>query len=106
MRLAVLADIHGNLVAFEAALKDVREQGVDLIVLAGDIVVGSPDSRECWDLATSLACPIVRGNHERYVYTFDQPGNPPEWSGRQYLPIRWAFDRIDANQREAMRALP
>lgn len=106
MRVAVLADIHGNLVAFEAALEDVREQSVDLIVLAGDIVVGSPDSRECWDLAASLGCPIVRGNHERYVYTFNQPGSPPEWAGRQYLPIAWAFERFADEHRRAMRALP
>lgn len=106
MRIAVLADIHGNLVAFEAALKDVREQGVDQIVIAGDIVVGSPDSKACWDLAVSFGCPIVRGNHERYVYSFDRPGAPPEWYGRQFLPIAWAFQRTTPTDRFEMTALP
>ena len=106
MRIAVLADIHGNLIAFEAALADMRGQSVDAIILAGDIVVGSPDSRACWQLATSLGCPIVRGNHERYVFTFGQPGAPPEWSGVQYLPIAWAHQQTTADQHAAMRALP
>jgi hypothetical protein len=106
MRIAVLADIHGNLIAFEAALADVRAQGVDQIVLAGDVVVGSPDSRECWDLACSLGVPMIRGNHERYVYTFGTPAAPAEWSGRQYLPIAWAVERTTSEQRAAMAALP
>lgn len=56
MRIAVLADIHGNLPAFEDALKHVSQQKVDQIILAGDIVNGSPDSKACWSLAMSLGC--------------------------------------------------
>ncbi|MBE0698820.1 MAG: metallophosphoesterase [Anaerolineaceae bacterium] len=65
IRIAVLADIHGNLPAFESALEHVSQQKVDQIILAGDIVNGSPDSKACWTLALSLGCPILRGNHER-----------------------------------------
>ena len=36
MRIAILADIHGNLAAFEAALAHVRTLGVDQLVIAGD----------------------------------------------------------------------
>ena len=43
MRIAVLADIHGNLPAFEAALNHVSQQKVDQIILAGDIIIGSPE---------------------------------------------------------------
>ncbi len=57
MRIAVLADIHGNLPAFEAALKHVSQQKVDQIILAGDIIIGSPDSKACWDLALSSGLP-------------------------------------------------
>jgi predicted phosphodiesterase len=106
MRIAVLADIHGNLIAFEAALADLRQQGVDQIILAGDVVSGAPDSRECWDLAVSLGCPIVRGNHERYVYTYGQPNMPAEWTGQQYLPIVWAHQHTTADQHTVMAGLP
>ncbi len=41
MRLAIMADIHGNLPAFEAALEHARQQGVD------QMVISSPDSRDC-----------------------------------------------------------
>jgi predicted phosphodiesterase len=69
MRLALLSDIHGNLPAFEAALAHATQQGYDQMVILGDVVVGAPDTADCWPLAKSLDVPIVRGNHGRYVAT-------------------------------------
>ena len=44
MRVAVLADIHGNLPALDAVLSDVRAAGADAIVLNGDIATGDRKS--------------------------------------------------------------
>lgn len=44
MKIAILADIHGNLPAFQAAIDHVQRQQADLTVIAGDIVIGAPDS--------------------------------------------------------------
>lgn len=49
MRVAALYDIHGNLPALEAALEEVRQAAVDLVVVGGDVVAG-PMPRE------TLAC--------------------------------------------------
>ena len=38
MRLAILADIHGNLPALEAVLRDLAPLDVDQIVVAGDAI--------------------------------------------------------------------
>ena len=40
MRVAVLADIHGNLPALDAVLADAGAAGVDAIVLNGDMATG------------------------------------------------------------------
>ena len=40
MRLAILADIHGNIPALEAALKEIENDAVDGIIVAGDMVAG------------------------------------------------------------------
>ena len=39
MRLAVLADIHGNIYALEAVLADLKRQAPDVVVVLGDSVV-------------------------------------------------------------------
>jgi 3',5'-cyclic AMP phosphodiesterase CpdA len=106
MRVAILADIHGNLPAFEAALDHVAKQHVDRLIIAGDIVVGSPDSAACWRLAQALGCPILRGNHERYVAHYGAPGAPPEWATERFAPVRWAYSQLAEEERRAIEALP
>jgi hypothetical protein len=105
IRIAVLADIHGNLPAFEAALKHVSQQKVDQVILAGDIVNGCPDSKDCWTLALSLGCPILRGNHERYVAHFGTSKASPLWSMEQFAPLHWTLEQLSAQDRQCMQQL-
>jgi predicted phosphodiesterase len=105
-RLAVLADIHGNLPAFEAALKHVASQNIDQIIIAGDIIIGSPDSAACWKLALSLNCPILRGNHERYAAHYGTPLASPEWSTEKYAPLQWTLSQLNSQECQAMALLP
>jgi hypothetical protein len=106
MRLAILADIHGNLPAFEAALDHVARQHVDRLIIAGDIVVGSPDSAACWRLAQDLGCPLLFGNHERSVAHFGRPDAPAEWLTERFAPVRWAVEQLTEAERAAIAALP
>jgi predicted phosphodiesterase len=89
MRLAILCDIHGNLPAFESAIAHAKQQCPDLIIIAGDIVTGSPDSLACWQLALTLNCPILRGNQERYVCELATDQAPPLWHTLQFAPVQW-----------------
>ena len=106
MRLAILADIHGNLPAFEAALRHVARHQPDQIILGGDTIIGSPDSAECWRLAQSLGCPVLRGNHERYAAYYATPHAAPEWSTEKFTPLHWAYAQLTAQERRSMGELP
>lgn len=106
MRIAIFADIHGNLPAFEAVLRHVRQQAPDLVIIAGDIVIGAPDSVACWQLAQSLGCPIVRGNHERYLAYVGTAEGDPVWLSDQYKPVQWAAAQFTTAERAAVAALP
>ena len=66
-RVAALYDVHGNLPALEAVLAEVRREGVDAIVIGGDVVAG-PFPVETFDLLASLEDALfVRGNADRLV---------------------------------------
>jgi predicted phosphodiesterase len=65
MRIAVLADAHGNLLALEAVLADLRAAAPDLIVNLGDVATGPFDPAGSADIQMALGCPTVAGNHER-----------------------------------------
>jgi putative phosphoesterase len=65
-RVAVLGDVHGNAVALEAVLGEVRREDVDLVVWTGDLSWGWEPSATL-DLVRSVELPalFVRGNAER-----------------------------------------
>jgi len=84
-RVAVLSDVHGNAVALEAVLAELRSEEPDLVVLGGDLTWG-PLPRETLSLVRGLDVPtrFVRGNAERML--LDQTDEPTERT-------RWLRDR-------------
>jgi predicted phosphodiesterase len=67
MRIAAIADVHGNLLALEAVLADLRGARPDLIVNLGDLVCGPFDPAGAADAQMALGCPSLKGNHDRWV---------------------------------------
>lgn len=98
MRLAVLADIHGNVLALEAVLRDAARQGADALFDLGDRVSGPLWPRETLELMQKHAIPGVRGNHDRLAGSESPDGLAPS--------DRFAFDALDAESRALLRALP
>ena len=90
MRVAALADVHGNAVALEAVLAEVRREQVDLIVFCGDLTWG-PMPRETLALVRALDVParFVRGNADRIVGTADT--DRARWIAEQHDGDATAF---------------
>lgn len=77
MRIAIMADIHGNILALDAVLNDINcDGGVDEYWVLGDIVALGPAPIEVLErLSTFSNVRCIRGNTDRYVCTEDRP--PP-----------------------------
>jgi putative phosphoesterase len=67
VRLAVISDIHGNRLALESVLADIKQQGADTVVNLGDVAAGPMDPVGTLDVLGSLNLPTARGNHDRWV---------------------------------------
>jgi predicted phosphodiesterase len=63
-RIAVLSDIHGNLVALEAVLRVVNVHRVDEVYCLGDVFGYYPDGLDCLRMLDGIGCSLVMGNHE------------------------------------------
>lgn len=63
MQCLVLSDIHSNLEAFEAVLRDAG--AVDQVWCLGDVVGYGPDPNACVELLRSLSALCIVGNHDR-----------------------------------------
>ena len=58
--VAVIADIHGNAVALNAVLEDLKRRPYDCLVVAGDLVLNGPRPSECLDTIRNLGAPPLR----------------------------------------------
>jgi diadenosine tetraphosphatase ApaH/serine/threonine PP2A family protein phosphatase len=98
MRFAAIADVHGNYLALEAVIADIRAQGIDAIVNLGDMVSGPLDARRTMDVLKALGAVHVLGNHDRYL--IDRPHEKMgSWERRVYT-------QLDASDLDWLRAVP
>lgn len=67
MRIAVIADIHGNDLALEAVLAGILQQGISDVVNLGDHLSGPLNAARTADLLMERGLPSVRGNHDRWL---------------------------------------
>lgn len=79
-RLAVLADIHGNLPALDVVIDDMAQFDVDHVVVAGDSVNWGPFSRQVLEKITARNWSVIRGNNELYVLDYDTGRAPAHWA--------------------------
>ena len=73
MKRAIISDIHSNLEAFEAVLKDIDGQNVDEVYCLGDLVGYGPNPIEVTDLAMKRVKVCLLGNHDQATL-FDPEG--------------------------------
>jgi predicted phosphodiesterase len=67
MRIALISDLHANVPALEAVLRDARDQGADRIVCLGDVATLGPRPRELLDMLRDLGCACIMGNHDEFL---------------------------------------
>jgi predicted phosphodiesterase len=68
MRIAIVADIHGNRTAFDAVLADLRRASPDLILHGGDLAHGGASPEEIVDRIRELGWPGVLGNTDEMLF--------------------------------------
>jgi diadenosine tetraphosphatase ApaH/serine/threonine PP2A family protein phosphatase len=98
MRLALVSDLHGNLLALEAILADLAGARVDQVAHLGDIVSGPLWPTETVERLRPLGWPTIRGNHER------QALGPH--AARHGLADAYAARELGPAQRDWLDALP
>lgn len=103
MRLAILSDVHGNLLALEAVMQDIARQGVDQILCGGDVALKGSRPAESVDLLHAKCAAFVKGNTDAYL-TGELPlrnyGNPQHWKFRLY---RWTTEKLGAERIARMK---
>jgi len=107
MRLAVLADIHGNYLALQAVLADAAAHDVQDVLVAGDHFTGGPFPTETADLLRSRNVLAIRGNTDKRLLTYHTGNGPDAWrTSDQWAAQRWVYERLDSAALDWLAAQP
>lgn len=107
MRIAVLADIHGNLPALEAVIDQIESIQPDYVVVNGDLINGVPFSTEVIDRVRALGWIVVRGNHEFYYLDFGTERAVPGCEdATRWGQLHWLIEHITPAQGAYLAMLP
>jgi predicted phosphodiesterase len=111
-RIALLSDIHGNAVALDAALADVRREAPDLIALLGDYVLNGPRPCETVDRVRELEAQgaiVIQGNTDIAAADLDMTAAFPwldEVPRVNVVAAEWAHDALGDDRLDWLRRLP
>lgn len=106
MRVGIIADLHGNVVALDAVLAALRRDGVDRLVCLGDIAAG-PQPRQVLARLRALGCPTAMGNADAELLTPPDPATAADEDARRWADIaRWCAGELSADDRATLRGFP
>jgi len=100
LKIAIIADIHGNLHALDAVLKDLEQHDIDRLIVNGDSVNRNPNSHKVLERLQSLTEPkaeLVLGNHDDLMCLWENRSDklPSEWFDDPFwLGTAWVVDQL------------
>lgn len=95
-QIALIADTHGNIVALETVLADIRRRGIDIIYCLGDVAGKGPRSPETVDRVRAVCAGVVRGNWDDKL-TEAQP---------EKKTITWTREQLGQERLDYLKNLP
>lgn len=111
-KAAVLGDIHGNIAALEAALKDIKRHKPDRLLITGDLVMNGPRPGEVVRKVRELeekGALVVQGNTDVAAADFDYAAAFPwldEVPAGHVAAAEWAHDQLAEDELDYLRRLP
>ena len=106
MRVAILADIHGNLAAAEAVMEDIQRQAPDFIVAAGDLAMRGSHPAETVDLLVDRCDALLMGNTDAYLANLYLAGAYRETEHWKTELLHWTRDQLGPERLKLMAELP
>lgn len=110
MKAAVLSDIHGNAVALNYAIEDLKSLGISKIVILGDVVMKGPMPSESLEILRNSDLEIVawvKGNTDLWFEEITDNFIPSTKREKElYTYYKYAKDNLEEDQLLFIKELP
>ncbi len=107
MKLAFISDIHGNAIALDAVLVDIKKRVIDQIIVLGDICYRGLEPKRSLDVVRSLNTNVIKGNADEWIVRGIKEGEVPE-DVRPMMSKEhdWSVSKLDDKSVEYLKNLP
>lgn len=102
MKLAILADVHENILALKMALADAKKNNVDKYIFLGDYITDGDNSNDTLDLVKKNADYAILGNREKYILNFNAETKNDNYKNN---PISYTYNSLSKNNINYIKTL-
>lgn len=103
MKAAIISDIHSNLEALQAVIKDIKKRRIKNIFCLGDIVGYGANPNECTEIAFDESDAIIAGNHDWATIGKTDITN---FNKVAATAVRWTKEHMDSFNIKRLEELP
>ncbi len=99
----MFSDVHGNCIALDAVLSDIRSQAVERMVCLGDAIQGGSQPVETISRLRELRVPTVMGNADHWLLTGENKSAAEQVSEAQAEMRAWSLSKLGQEDLEFIR---
>jgi predicted phosphodiesterase len=102
-RIALISDIHSNVVALRAVLEDIQRARVDQVICLGDVANLGPEPNLVIEILAGLGCPCIMGNHDEFLL---EPALVHSYASRSpqiVASVDWSRSKLSSSELDFIR---
>lgn len=104
IKIAIISDIHGNIVALNEVIKDAEKNNVDDYVFLGDLVNDLPFGNETLKIVREKSNKVIKGNKEQYLIEYEK--YKYDWKNLQFRNVKFMYNELLKENMDFIRVLP
>jgi predicted phosphodiesterase len=107
VRIGLISDIHGNLMAFDVVLQELATDHVDQLICLGDVASLGPQPREVIERLRQAGCPVIMGNTDAWLLKPPVADPTSSESTRSMFAINhWCSEQLSEADKAYISAFP
>lgn len=101
MRLAILSDIHSNLIGLNLAVNSLKDENIDRVCFLGDYITDGENENEILSIVKNISDYAILGNREKYILDY----SPTKKDYNNYKTIHTTYNNLSKENLEYLKSL-
>ncbi|MEG0026197.1 MAG: metallophosphoesterase family protein [Bacilli bacterium] len=101
MKLAIISDVHSNILGLNLAINDALKNNVDQFIFLGDYITDGDKNNEVLEIIKKYGNHVISGNRERYMCDY----NPLKKYFSNYKTIANTYNNLSNDNLEYVKSL-